>query len=96
MPLNRFKCQRCEETKLSFNDTDFHSGNCGGPSRNLRQCHIWIKLPPKVNVILATSLYMQEYQLDSWPTVYELDRQLNIEAREEKEMQFYQEHKRNA
>jgi hypothetical protein len=41
-------------------------------------------------------MYMQEYQLDSWPTVYELDRQLNIEAREAKEMEVYQHHKRNA
>jgi len=38
---------------------------------------------------------LEEPQLDSLISVYELDRQLTIEAREQKEMELFQEVRRN-
>jgi hypothetical protein len=54
-------------------------------------------MPPKFTTILATNVLMlEEPQLDSLITVYELDRVLTMEAREQKEMQLFQEVRRNA
>ena len=51
----------------------------------------FIKLPPNPTVVLATATYMTEdAQLDSLKSIYELDRQLNLEAEDEREMIFYQ------
>jgi hypothetical protein len=54
------------------------------------------KLPPNPRVVLATNTYMSDPQLDSIHSVYELDRQLNIEAAEEREMQGFQYARREA
>lgn len=49
------------------------------------------KLPPNPVTILATSVYMcGSPQLDSLKSIYELDRQLNIEAEGEREDKEYQ------
>jgi hypothetical protein len=54
-------------------------------------------MPPKVSVVLATTgLMLDEPQLDSLITIYELDRQLNMEARDAIEMEIYQQARRNA
>ena len=49
------------------------------------------KLPPNPTVVLATSVYMTEDpQLDSIKTIYDLDAELNTEARDEAEHQAAQ------
>lgn len=51
----------------------------------------FIKLPPNPIVVIATATYMTEDpQLDSLKTIYELDRQLNLEAEDDREMLHYQ------
>lgn len=92
MALNEYICAKCGLRQLAF-ENELTQGNCG---TIIRWCHDFVKMPPKVQVITATAMYMHEYQLDSFHTVYELDRQLNIEARNEKEMEVYQIFKRNA
>lgn len=93
MPLNEYRCPHCKSTTLRFEEFRFmYDGQCDDP----RMPHEWELMPPRANIVFATAQYMQEYQLDSWATVYELDRQLNIEAREARELDFYQDHKRNA
>jgi hypothetical protein len=84
MALSAYKCEDCGLVHYRFDDEQEPEGH-----------HKFVKLPPSPKVVLATALYMQEYQLDSWNTTYELDRILNLEARAEKEMSFYQDHIRN-
>lgn len=49
------------------------------------------RLPPNPTVIIATKTYMAEQPLlDSFKTMYELDRVLNIEAEQEREDKAYQ------
>ena len=89
MPVSEYMCSSCGERQTVADHSDL-SGACQGS-----KSHEFKRLPPRVAVVIATALFMQEYQLDSYPTVYELDRVLNIEARAEKETLFYQDHIRN-
>jgi hypothetical protein len=51
----------------------------------------FIKLPPNPTVIIATTVYMTEDpQLDSFKSVYELDRALTEECADDREMKAYQ------
>lgn len=52
-------------------------------------------LPPNPTTVHSTNTYMSEPQLDSISTIYELDRILNIEAREEKELLVFNEYRKN-
>lgn len=95
MALREYKCLCCHDTVYVFDNEfcDERGGyNCEGPFP-----HIWRQSPPKFTTILATSMLMlEEPQLDSLISVYELDRQLTIEAREQKELELFQEVRRNA
>lgn len=92
MALQEYQCDRCGKRELAFDGEPLQQGNCG---KVTRWCHNFIELPPRPSVVVATAMYMQEFQLDSWATVYELDRLLNIEAREAKELEVYQHFKTN-
>lgn len=94
MSLREFKCKFCGCVSLAFEDESQRldpNYSCGGPFP-----HEWNVLPPRVSVVLATNAFMLESpQLDSIPSIYELDRQLNIETREEKETLIFQDIRRN-
>lgn len=50
------------------------------------------KLPPNPVTINSTRTFMSEHpQLDSFSTIYELDKQLTLEAEQEREDKAYQE-----
>jgi hypothetical protein len=53
-------------------------------------------MPNDPVVVHSTGTYMSDAQLDSIRTIYELDRQLNIEVRQEKEMMALNEARRNS
>jgi len=93
MSLQRFRCRSCDVKVLAFEDETIDELSPNIPSCLPDSCgyHYWEVLPPNCSVVIATSQFMQDYQLDSWSTVYELDRLLNIEAREEKELKVFQE-----
>jgi hypothetical protein len=48
-------------------------------------------MPPDPTVVHCTNTYMSEAQLDSIKTMYELDKILNYEAREEREIKILNE-----
>ena len=85
MALVEFRCQQCQTAQLVF-DTE--------PQRLLDCPHcqqtktLLKKIPPRPIVIHMTETWTSEPQFDSIYTIYELDRQLNIEAREAKEMEM--------
>lgn len=54
------------------------------------------KMPPDPVVVHSCTEYFIDFQLDSINTIYELDAQLNIEAREEREMKEYNQYIKNA
>lgn len=93
MALREYRCE-CGEVAYLFDDEEVDSRgghNCDGPF-----AHVWHKMPPRVVTVIATSSFMlDEPQLDSLHTIYELDRQLNIEARETKETELFQDIRRN-
>lgn len=91
MPLREYICKKCQEVQFVFDDE--HTNDLGCKSRSGK--HKFILMPPRVSVVIATNTFMSDPQLDSWVTVYELDRQLNIEAREQKEIEIFQEVRRN-
>lgn len=57
--------------------------------------HVLVALPPNPIVIHATNVFMAEPQIDSIKTVYELDRQLTIETRADKELQVLNDIRKN-
>lgn len=83
--FTEYKCGRCGESQYVFEGEEerLQQGNCGVVTR---WCHIFEKMPPSPRVVHCTAAYMTEYQLDSLPSMYELDRVLNIEAAEEREV----------
>lgn len=92
MALCQYKCSICGESELAFEE-ELRLLGCGD---SFIESHAWEKLPPRVSTVIATSSFMlDEPQLDSLHTIYELDRQLNIEAREAKETELFQEIRRN-
>jgi len=100
MALQEYKCFFCDEKRLAFDldvalDLDRLQTytNCTGC---FSYKHSWVKQPPRVSVVLATTgLMLDDPQLDSLITIYELDRQLNLEARDAIEMEVYQQARRN-
>lgn len=90
MGLRWWECTRCGEKQLAFLNEKKRlvQGNC---MVYLRWCHDFQPLPPDPSVVHCTNTYMSEPQLDSLKTIYELDRILNIEARDEKELKILQE-----
>lgn len=99
MALAELKCKSCGRTEYLF-ETEYRrfwdERVEGGPCPNDWE-HQWQKMPPRVSVVLATTgLMLDDPQLDSLVTIYELDRQLNLEARDAIEMEIYQRARRNA
>lgn len=94
MALREYRCERCGETQYVFEGEEHKlaQGNCG---RMTRWCHRFEKIPPKLMIVHTTDTWMSEPSLDSFHTTYELDRQLNIEARHEKETKLLNEVRRN-
>lgn len=89
------KCEHCSQTKLLFEDEWQRFWKTEGACSKDWE-HRWLKQPPRVSVILATTgLMLDDPQLDSLITIYELDRQLTMEARDEKEMEIFQQVRRN-
>lgn len=84
--LAEYVCKRCGDIQYVFDNEEERlvQGNCG---RVLRWCHDFRKMPPSPRVVHATETYMSDQpQLDSLRTIYELDRILNLEAAEEREV----------
>lgn len=90
MALIEYKCSRCGEGQLVFSGEEGARlrirGSCGVATR---WCHTFVAMPPSPSVVHCTNTYMSDPQLDSLKTMYELDRQLNIEAAEERELKAY-------
>ena len=90
MGLIGYECKTCGQKQFAFN---------GEEHRVNWRCHTkWcevVALPPNPTTVHATNTYMSEPQLDTLSTMYELDRILNIEAREEKELQVFNEYRKN-
>lgn len=98
MALREYRCSFCGESRLAFdNEKDYRLYTIVSCPGCLLYNHAWERQPPRVTVVLATTgLMLDEPQLDSLITIYELDRQLNMEARDEIEMEIYQRARRNA
>lgn len=100
MGMTEWKCSWCKQSRYLFEgEQKLTIGGClWQPGRHFKILpHHWEKMPPKISVVLATTgLMLDEPQLDSLITIYELDRQLNLEARDEIEMEIYQRARRNA
>jgi len=94
MALREHRCVRCGHGQLVFDGEEhrLRQGNCG---RLLRWCHDYRIMPPTPTVVHTTDTWMSEPHLDSFESTYELDRILNIEVREAKEMQMFNEVRRN-
>lgn len=94
MALREHRCTRCGETQYAFEGEEHRivQGNCG---KFMRWCHNFRVMPPNPIVIHTTDTWMSEPQLDSFQTVYELDRQLNIEAANERETKLMLEARKN-
>lgn len=91
MAIQEYRCKICDHSVLSFEDEFTQDGRCDEHTH-----HCWEVQPPVAVTVIATNLFMLDFpQLDSIHTIYELDRQLNIEAREEKEMKEYQDFIKN-
>jgi len=92
MALIRYKCERCGNEQLVFSGEEekrLAQGNCGHVTR---WCHNFIALPPSPVVVHATNSFMStELMLDTIWTIHDLDRQLNFEVSEEKELKVYNE-----
>jgi hypothetical protein len=106
MALREYRCADCGEVRFAFDGEGRLNGACEPADSSLLWNegmnspeifpHEWKKMPPKFTTVLATSLFMTDAPfLDSFITVYELDRVLNLEARAEKETEMYQELRRN-
>jgi hypothetical protein len=90
MGLICYQCTTCKEKRFAFDgEQDRIDWEC-----STKWCEI-VPLPPNPTTVHATNTYMSEPQLDTLSTVYELDRILNIEAREEKELQVFNEYRKN-
>lgn len=88
MALREYKCRRCNHSQYVFEGEEHRiaQGNCG---KITRWGHDLQLMPPNPVVIHTTDTWMSEPHIDSLHTIYELDRQLNIETREAKEMELF-------
>lgn len=86
MTLVAYKCADCKKTQYAFVGEEHRLQDDG--------CNYEAQ-PPDPTTIHATNTYMSEPQLDSLLTVYELDRMLNIEVSEEKELIAFNEFRKN-
>jgi hypothetical protein len=92
MPLREQQCTKCGEKRLVFDDENKPSGDC----RSMVS-HNFVMLPPQPVVVHSTETFMStEVRLDSHYTIYELDRVLSIEARDEEEMKIFQQARINS
>jgi hypothetical protein len=90
MGLICYECKTCKRKQFAFDgETDRIDWECKS-----KWCEI-VVLPPNPTTVHATNTYMSEPQLDTLSTIYELDRILNIEAREEKELKILNEYRKN-
>lgn len=85
MGLRKFQCNKCAKTQLAFlgEEHRLSQADCG-----VEGCHVFTPLPPDPSVVHCTNVYMADAQLDSIRTIYELDKILTYEAREEKEIKI--------
>jgi len=86
MTLVAYKCVDCKKTQYAFVGEEYRLQDDG--------C-CYEAQPPDPTTIHATNTYMSEPQLDSWASVYELDRMLNIEMSDEKELAAFNEFRKN-
>lgn len=100
MALRQYKCKTCGCMALAFENEQIrlvqHDGNCSSSERPLAYTHDFEALPPNPVVVHTTDTWMSEAHIDSFQTVYELDRQLNIEAANERETKAMLEARKNA
>lgn len=90
MALVAYICDRCSRKALAFR---------GEEHRLTLRCEVGCEispLPPNPVTVHTTDTFMSEPQLDSLSSLYELDRLLTIEAREEKELFVFNEFRRNS
>lgn len=96
MALIEYRC-KCGYSTYIFPDESWRDWTkCKRNGERADEYHFFTKQPPRVSVVLATNMVMLgDPQLDSLHTIYELDRQLNIETRAQKETEIFQEIRRN-
>ena len=85
MSLRRYKCRQCKKTEYVFD----------GEESRLSDGHEFEKLPNNPIIVHATNTFMSDPQLDSLKTIYDLDKTLTKEVRDEKEMKLFNEHRKN-
>lgn len=91
MALREYRCEKCNTPQYVFESEEFRLSPC----ENNCNCK-FIKMPPNPVVVHTTDTWMSEPQIDSFITVYELDRQLNIEAANERETKLMLEARKNS
>lgn len=96
MALREWRC-KCGDVQYVFDGEEKTRLRQGGSCPPFtRRCHQYIKQPPNPVVVHTTDTWMSEPHLDSFITVYELDRQLNIEAANERETKLMLEARKNS
>lgn len=89
MSYTAYKCKCCSLVDYSFDNETFRLKKEGCKD----QSHSWEPQPHYPGVVHATSVSMlEDAQLDSLKSIYELDRILNIEAASERETKTYNEY----
>ena len=94
MPLREYQCRFCGDTKYVFESEEkekLEPESC----EQWPYDHDYVKMPPSITVIHATDTWMSETHIDSFQTTYELDRELNIEAQNDREMKLINEARKN-
>lgn len=94
MALKKYKCRICGRTQFAFeNERRLPVFGCSEPTEK----HRYDVAPPDPTIVHCTESFMStETRLDSLASTYELDRQLNIEAQESREMKVFQQARRNS
>ena len=95
MALARYKHRTTGKICYVFEGEEYRLDIPSGCIGHVPWTLVYEKLSPNPIVIHTTDTYMSDPQLDSLKTIYELDRQLNIEAREEKELEAFNQFRKN-
>ena len=96
MSLRHYKCAKCRDSVFLFPEDFAIRADFDGCGNLDTEAHFWEELPPNPVTVHSTETYMSVPQIDSIKTVYELDRQLNIEAQQDRELLALGEARRNS
>jgi hypothetical protein len=88
MPMVSYRCSICKDRHHFYKDEEIKNNGCKSEKNNT---HSWQVVPTVINTVIATNAFMlDDPQLDSIRTIHDLDRILNIEARDAKETEILQ------